>query len=214
MSKKVALIKGAVKPATIEYQETALVPVENLVEEENKVGILHEYGKGGRPRKDGKPTLRLPPGYQTLRRHGKVTYTEEVGNQFIEAYYETGASLTRACRKAGVTFRAALEWRDTIPEFAAGLREVDEIIKDEVHSQFMTRVLHEWEPNPAWKFKYFNKYFPEYSETKKSVKVSFQLKDTLIRPEIIEGEVIKPKQLETSVATGPEQPMETPADSI
>lgn len=218
--KKVALLKGEAKPSVIEVKETAIVPVENLIQDEGKTGILHEYnGKGGRPRKDGKPSLRLPPGYQTLRRHGKVTYTEDVGNQFIEAYYETGASMTRACRRAGVTFRAALEWKDTIPEFAAGLREVDEIIKDEIHSQFMTRVLHEWEPNPAWKFKYFNKHFPEYSEMKKSMKISFQLKDSLIRPDVIEGEVIKPKQLgngnneSLSDATGSEQSMDPSSDT-
>lgn len=86
------------------------------------------------------------------------------------------------------------------PAFAAAIREVQEIIQDEVHSQFMTRVLNEWEPNPAWKFKYFNKNFPEYSETKKNVKVTFNLKDTLIRPtNVVDAEIVKPKLISENI---------------
>lgn len=171
----------------------------------SKPGILHEYGPNG-PR-GGWPSppksLRLPTGLQQLR-YGKSVYTPEFAEMFINAYYETGGSFTRACKKCLVKYTAAREWRAEYPEFARALEEVDEIIKDEIHSQFMTRVLNEWEPNPAWKFKYFNKNFPEYSETKKVMKVSYQIKDSLLKPDVIEGTVI-PKQLDTSDGTGSEQ---------
>jgi hypothetical protein len=175
-----------------------------------KIGILKPWGKAGRP-KTRKPQLSLPPGFKSLRK-GKVVWSPEVGEQFIEAYYETGGSLTRACRKTYVQYSTALQWKDTIPEFDSALKEVDQIIKDEIHSQFMERVLNTWEPNPAWKFKYFNKNFPEYSEGKKSINIAFDLRDTLIKPEVIEADVIKPKQLEAGDETGPEHALEAPAD--
>lgn len=176
----------------------------------NKVGIVHEYGLPGRPKKDDKH-LRLPAGLQSLRK-GKSEYKEEYAEEFIQAYYESGGSISRACRKSNIKFASVREWIQKYTEFKEALSEIDDIIKDEVHSQFMTRVLHEWEPNPAWKFKYFNKHFPEYSETKKSMKVSISLKDSLIRPDVIEGEVIK-KELGPSDATRSEQPMEPPSNS-
>lgn len=178
-----------------------------------KVAIFKPKGLPGRPSLPAKNELRLPPGYQTLRVHGKNVYSKEVGEAFVECYYECGGSFTRACRKMSVKFSAALSWKQDHPEFMAALNEVDQIIKDEIHSQFMERVLNTWEPNPAWKFKYFNKHFPEYSDTKKSVKITFDLKDTLIKPEVIEGEVIKPKQLEAGDATGPEFPVDEPANA-
>jgi len=173
----------------------------------SKVAIIHEYGAPGRPRKDA--PLMLPEGYHRLRR-GRADYNPQYGEEFINAYYESGGSITRACQKTHTRFAAIPRWVQDHPEFASAIKEVDQIIKDEIHSQFMTRVLNEWEPNSAWKFKYFNKHFPEYSETKKSVKVSFQLKDTLIRPEeIIDGEVIK-KDTGPQDATRPKQLMESP----
>jgi hypothetical protein len=185
---KTIIIPGSEKVERVEEALPAVITGSTPAE---RTGIPHEYkGKGGRPSKEH-PTLRLPRGYQTLRVMGKVVYNDQVGSDFLEAYYECGGSLTRACRQVGVRFRAALQWRDEIPEFAMGLREIDEILKDEVHSQFMARVLEEEESNPSWKFKYFNKHFPEYSETKKSVKVSLNLKDTLIKPTVIEAQVIR-----------------------
>jgi hypothetical protein len=175
-----------------------------------KVGVFKPHGLPGRPPKDKKPELRLPRGFETLRSRGKNTYTKELGEAFVEAYYNAGGSFTRACRKCNVKFSAANEWKQDHPEFTTALNEVDQIIKDEVHSQFMERVLETWESNPAWKFKYFNKHFPEYSDTKKSVKITFDLKDTLIKPEVVEGEVIHPKQLAEENATGPEQPLDLP----
>lgn len=170
----------------------------------SKVGIVHEYGKPGRPKKH--PELNLPKGFHALRK-GRSDYSDEYAEEFIDAYYHTGGSVTRACRQTNTRFAAFRLWMQERPEFARAIQEVDQILQDEIHSQFMTRVLNEWEPNPAWKFKYFNKHFPEYSETKKQLRVSFQLKDTLIRPaEIIEGEVVRK---EISDGTGSQQSVET-----
>jgi hypothetical protein len=179
-----------------------------------KTVIPVNWGKPGRPSKFGGPQLQLPPGFKELRK-GKSVYTPELGEQFIEEYYNTGGSITRAAYRLKVKYTSALEWKSTIPLFAQALDEVDQIIRDEIHAQFMERVLNTWEPNPAWKFKYFNKHFPDYSETKKTMKVTFSLKDSLIRPDVIDGEVVKPKQLESGAdATGPEQPMESPPNTV
>jgi len=179
----------------------------------SKTVIPVNWGKPGRPSKFGGPQLQLPPGFKELRK-GKSIYTPELGEQFIEEYYNTGGSITRAAYRLKVKYTSALEWKATIPLFAQALDEVDQIIRDEIHAQFMERVLNTWEPNPAWKFKYFNKHFPDYSETKKTMKVTFSLKDSLIRPDVIDGEVVKPKQLESGAdATGSEQAMEPSTDS-
>lgn len=176
-----------------------------------KVGIPSPpHGKAGRPPKP--PQYNLPPGYKMLRR-GLATYSDDLAETFIDAYYLHAGSITRACRECGIRYHSVLAWRETIPEFKRALEEVDEIIKDEVHSQFMERVLTTWEPNPTWKLTYFKKHFPQYSETKKSAKFVFHIKDTLIKPDYIDGEVIPPKQLESSNEPGPKQAVDSSSDS-
>jgi hypothetical protein len=176
-----------------------------------KKGILHVYkGPGGRPKLP--PQFNLPEGYKTLR-YGISKYTDETANKFIDAYYNRGGSATRACRDVGVKYSSFLSWKETVPQFAAALNEVDEIIKDEIHSQFMERVLTTWEPNPTWKLTYFKKHFPQYTEAKKSAKFVFNITDTLIKPDIIEAEVIPPKQLESSNESGPQQTLDTSSNT-
>ncbi len=201
MNTKVIFNKDAQSPARV-------LPVQDMSEARGKIGIKHEYKRPGRPKNEEKH-LMLPPGFQTLRR-GRSEYTEEHAEEFINAFYETGGSLTRACRQTNTKFASVRLWLQTRPEFSTAIQEVQDIIKDEVHSQFMTRVLNEWEPNPAWKFKYFNKNFPEYGDVKKQLKVSLSLKDTLIKPEFIEGEVIRK---EITDAIGPKQLLEAPTNS-
>ena len=175
-----------------------------------KPAILSKHGAPGRPRNPQQ--CNLPPGYKSLR-HGTTKYTDETADKFIDAYYANAGSFTRACRDIGVSFSAALAWRTTHNQFRQALEEVDEIIKDEVHSQFMERVLTTWDNNPTWKLTYFKKHFPQYSEVKKSAKFVFNLKDTLMKPDIIEGEVIPPKQLESSNESGPKQTVDSPANA-
>jgi hypothetical protein len=215
---KVAIVQRAVAAQRVE--EIINTPVGQFIPNSQdsggpilqKVGIPSTSVGPGRPSKFQQKELQLPQGLNVLRK-GRYTWSDELGEQFIEAYYQCGGSMTRACRRANVKYAAALEWRETRTEFSQALREIDQIIRDEVHSQFMERVLTTWEPNPSWKFKYFNKYFPEYSENKRGVKVTFNLKDTLIKPDYVDGEVIKPKQLEAENVTRSEQPMETPPNT-
>lgn len=175
-----------------------------------KVAIPHQYNPPGRPKLAAQ--CNLPPGYRNLRR-GLATYNDELADKFIDAYYANAGSFTRACRDCGVRYSSALTWRDTIPHFRQALEEVDEIIKDEVHSQFMERVLTTWESNPTWKLTYFKKHFPQYSEVKKSAKIVFSIKDTLMKPDIIEGEVVPLKQLESSDESRPTEAVDPPANA-
>lgn len=200
---KVAFTKNAQLPARI-------IPIEDIEPSKGKIGIKHEYKPAGRPKSTDKQ-LMLPPGFHTLRK-GRSQYTEEHAEEFIVAFYECGGSVTRACRETNTRFASVRLWMQERPEFAEAIKEVQAIIKDEVHSQFMVRVLNEWEPNPAWKFKYFNRHFPEYSDVKKQLKVSLNLKDSLIKPDYIDGEVIR-SEIGTENATGPQQLLETSTDS-
>lgn len=176
--------------------------------EETRITIPSTTKPVGRPSKN-ENHLVLPKGLKDLR-WGRSEYKPEYAEEFLEVYYTSGGSFSRACRQTNTKYAAARQWLVDHPEFDRAIKEVDDLIKDEAHSQFMTRVLNEWEPNPAWKFKYFNKHFPEYSETKKSVAVSFQLKDTLMKPDVVEGVVIK--KVLPEHATGSEQSVETPSD--
>lgn len=198
-------VEGADIQTTLTGSTPQLLPVTKHI-----TAIKSPRRKPGR--KAALPTHNLPRGYRTLRR-GLVTYSQELGDKFVEAYYNAAGSLTRACRDVGVAYHAALKWRDEIPQFTSALREVDEIIKDEAHSQFMDRVLTTWESNPTWKLTYFKKHFPQYSAQPKSTKFTFNISDSLIKPDIIEGQVIPPKQLEAENETRPKQDLDPPTDA-
>lgn len=144
-----------------------------------------------------------------MLRHGRTTFDPELGEAFIDAYYKTGGSISRACRLVGIKFRKMLEWKETIPELKAALQEIDAIINDEIHTQYKNRVLNEREMNPAWKIFYLKNHFPQYADKKSTVKITLDLTDNLVKPTVIDAEVTTPLKDENE--TGPERPLALPA---
>ena len=165
--------------------EVTVAPVSEGVEHvKTRVGVRAIVKKGGRPRQS-RPRMDLPEGFGQLRR-GREVYTEELGQRLLEAYYRSAGSLLHACQRTGVAYHAACRWMDEIPDFRNGIHEVDRVIRDIVHQQFMERVLTKDEKNPAWKLAYFKKWFPEYVESKRSPSILVQVTDSLIRPSVID----------------------------
>lgn len=195
--KKVAISPKAAFPQIVQQAE---LPARK------KPGVRSSALPPGRPRKDVLAELPLPEGCKMLR-YGRTEFDEQLGEDLIEAYYQHGGSLTRACRMVGVKYAKALEWKDTIPELKRALAEVDAIIDDEIRSQYKVRVLNQHEHNPTWKIFYMKSHFPEYAEKKQAVKITLDIVDRLMKPEVIEAEVTKPKD---DNATGPEQPAALP----
>jgi len=199
MSKKVAVSQGAVAPHAIDGVLT--LPT-------GKPGVPSTSRPRGRPPGPLAPKeLPLPEGYQMLR-HGRTTFDADLGEAFLEAYYKTGGSLSRACRLTDIKFSKMIEWKETIPELKSAMQEIDAIINDEIHTQFKNRVLTEREMNPAWKIFYIKNHFPQYADKKSTVKITLDLTDNLVKPTVIDAVVTNP--LKDEYETGPERPFALP----
>jgi len=144
-----------------------------------------------------------------MLRYGRSTFDTDLGEAFLDAYYKTGGSISRACRIAGIKFRSILEWKETLPELKSSMAEVDAIIADEIHSQYKNRVLNEREMNPAWKIFYMKNHFPQYADKKSTVKITLDITDNLVKPTVIDAIVTNPA-LKDENETGPERPFALP----
>ena len=125
----------------------------------------------------------------------------------VESYYRQRGSLVLVARELGRPVQPLFQRRETDTALAAVLDLVDEIIRDEVHAQFMQKVLDPAERMPAWKIFYLKNRDRRYAERPKpSRAVRLTIGDRRFAnppTDVVEAEVVAPPALTAEVVLAP-----------
>lgn len=130
-----------------------------------------------------------------LIRRGDEVAEKSLFDRILVKYYEHKGSMVPVCKELGVSYGSIKAWRAEFPEFGMAMQTVEQIIADEVHEQFMERVMTLDERNPAWKIFFLKSHDPRYADARKPqnpVQININIGDDTFRklPEEVEKEII------------------------
>jgi len=110
-----------------------------------------------------------------------LTLTPALITTIAEAYYRHRGSLSRAGQELGIPYQRLLGWRKDTPALAGLLRLGDALIAEQVHEQFMGKVLDATERNAVYKIFYLKNHDPRYAEKPKQILKKIEISDTTFK---------------------------------
>ena len=111
----------------------------------------------------------------------KTEYTPELHASIIRAYYRSKGNMAQTSRITQVPYGRIMKWRAQYPDFDRELREVWEILVEEVHGLYMERVMNPETHMPAWQIYFLKTHDPRYQEKPKQKQVQITITDDTLR---------------------------------